>query len=293
MWESDWDPEYKYTHTHLVDPSEPQNFAACDVGHHNMVTAISPTKEVHANGTYAFEKRNFSKKRYDHESKRTRVLKKWKRIQKKIDVKEMVDELSYASLKTPFWEEIRRAVQIRSNIYAPLYTFYNNKQMLKLKAEARMAERRTIDSLVHWVTWGGTKPLGWGDGSKTTGFRGTSPGGPLKKIRRYAVKKGYNVTLVNEYRTSKSSPCCVGHDMARMIGPKKDGRMGPVHGVSICQGCGKTWDRDFSASVNIFDCFYNCQVNQGDRPFYLTKFRVRDTRPLSGTWFSFFWAPRD
>jgi transposase len=286
MWESDWDPEYTYRGG--VGPSEAQNFAACDVGHHNLVTSISPTYESHQNGTFKFEKRNFSKKRYNHESKRTKVLKKWKRIARKADVRVMLHALTGSSLKTPEWETLAHAIRTRSGIYPRLYQYYNNKQFLKLKAEARMAARKTIDSLIHWITWGGSKPIGWGDGSKNTGFRGTSPGGPLKKIRRHAVKKGYNVTLVNEYRTSKSSPCCVGHDMARMIGPKKDGSRGPVHGVSICQGCGKTWDRDFAASVNIFDCFYNTQVNVGERPFYLRRYRVMGTRPLSGTWFSCF-----
>ena len=147
--------------------------------------------------------------------------------------------------------------------------FYNNRQLRKLKFEARIAEQRAIDKLVHYITWEKKKVLGIGDCSKTTGFKSLSPGGPIKKIKRHAVKKGYHVSLVDEYNTSKKPACCFRIENAEMKCITDKDRLNKgkssttVHGLRICSVCRSTWNRDFSAGINIWYNYYNVAV-KGD-----------------------------
>ena len=60
------------------------------------------------------------------------------------------------------------------------------------------------------------------------------------------------VTLIYEFRTSKASLCCPGKENKRMYCRNVHRE---VHGVSICQGCGTTWNRDVVGASNILLCF--------------------------------------
>ncbi len=43
---------------------------------------------------------------------------------------------------------------------------------------------------------------------------------------------------------------------------------GTAHGILACQGCGKLWGRDPSASRNIWECVF-AEVNAQPRPAHL------------------------
>jgi hypothetical protein len=262
LQETDWDPEYTFINKSNVDISNYCNFAAADVGHHNMFTVASPDGTLHKNGTLNMEIRNYTKKKYNHNSLRNVVNKRCERLRKKVTIQQMMNELAGNSMKT--CDAFELAINIHGHLkyYKPIYNHFKNHQFQKLKVRARMMEKKTIDDMIHWITWGGTKPLGIGDCSKTTGFKGTSPGGPMSKIRRHARKKGYDIYLVKEGYTSKRSSCCAGHDCVAM----KNSEGNPIHGVRICQNCGKTWDRDVNSSFQIFHIFYKSQVLGHERP---------------------------
>ena len=118
----------------------------------------------------------------------------------------------------------------------------------------------------------------FGDCSKTTGFFKSTPGGPLNKIQRRMVAKGIPTCEVNEAYSTKSSLCCHGaHNRCQRNGQDpitfKKGRYQAapdnmpreVHGILICQRCGKTWNRDFVGAVNIFD-IYIARIRGEPRP---------------------------
>ena len=250
------------------------------------------------------EVRNFTKKRFNHESKRNKVNRKSQRLLKRNkDVQVALNELAENTAKTHNFNDLCQAFRVRIDNYDLIYNCFANKQFMKLKAEARMAEQRTMDNLVNWISYGKTKAVGIGDCSRTHNFKGRSPSGPSKKIRRYFVKKGVNTTLVNEAYTSKRSCCCRGEDLKPVKGKKKikdkerknddldsaiEYKTVAIHGLRFCPRCGKTWDRDFSAAINIFDVFYNSMVRKGDRPWHLKKIvysRPADHPDRFGTWF--------
>lgn len=270
--EKSFDPKKEFD-VDMINVHNPTLFAAGDPGNHCVITAVSPTGETHKNGSPMFEKRKFTKKRYNFESKRNKVNKKMKFIQSDKILKEYRDWLSMNTMKSPHSEDIRQAVFIEIEAYGVMYKRYSNRQFLKLKMEARMAENKTMDKMIHWITWGGKKPLGWGNVTRTSGFKGSTSSGPVRKIRRRAVKKGYRVYLVDEAYTSKRSCCCSCDtcNLYETIGDETGYEKRKIHGMLICKKCGSTWDRDFSAGINIFDIFYNHMVLGNPRNIKFTK----------------------
>lgn len=267
----DWDPPRVVKNKMGLDIHDPTNFAASDVGHYNILTSFSPYHFHRMNGTRNGEIRNYTKWRFNFESKRNKVNRKVKLLQRDLGIRVCQNILSQHTMKTTSLENMRKAVLVRCKFYDALYVHYSNRQYMKLKMEARIANQRAIDDMLNWVTYGKSKILGIGDGSKTTGFKGTSPGGPTKKIKRHAIKCGYEVVLVNEAYTSKRSACCHGHDLKPMKRTAANGEKEDIHGLRICKKCGRTWDRDVSAALNIFDVFYDHMVLGGPRPPHLLK----------------------
>ena len=225
-----------------------------------------------------FEKRIFNKKRYNHESKRNKVnkaLKRRKRGTNSANIRAIEDAMSTTSLKTANFEAVLAGLHLRLRVYDVLRAFYNNTQYQKLKVEARIAAQKTDDRLLDFISHDRTKVIGFGDGSKMTGFRGLSPGGPMKKLKRMAVKKGYSITMVNEAYTSKRASCCRGEDLRPMKRPTRDQdgvmRVKDVHGLRTCPKCKRTWNRDFTAAINIWDIFYSQTILGKERPWHLNR----------------------
>ena len=126
--------------------------------------------------------------------------------------------------------------------------------------------------------------MGWyGRCSKTTGFKSSTPGGPLKKIQRLMVKKRLRVAKENEAYSSKSSVCCHGHankDMKNGHSPKTymkgkhkdcpEKKPSKVHGILVCQKCKTTWYRDVVGAINILE-IYLARMEGHRRPTRFTR----------------------
>lgn len=119
----------------------------------------------------------------------------------------------------------------------------------------------------------------FGDCSKTTGFKSSTPGGPLKKIERRLKKKKNEAYEVNENYSTKASVCCHGHKNKKMTNgyseeKYKNGKAKycprEIHGILHCENCSRTWNRDWVGSINIYDIFV-ATLNQQARPYRFTK----------------------
>ena len=84
---------------------------------------------------------------------------------------------------------------------------------------------------------------------------------------------------VNEAYTTKASVCCHGAETKNMKNGHsresyKNGnyRNYPyeIHGIRICQRCGRTWHRDKVGAINIYDV-YMALLNNEERPFRYTR----------------------
>ena len=197
--------------------------AAADVGNANLFTAGSPTGAIHPNGTPFMEIRNVSKGQYNHYSGRNGVNAWTRKLRRRggVELQERNNDLTQNTTKTSHFSRMIPAVAAKRRQWLPLYHVWNNREFQKRKVAARIQEKRTIDKLLHWITWEGSKLLGVGDCSRTTGIPGTTPGGPNKRILQQGVKKGYRIYLVDEQYTSKRSCCCFTEGEAVDLRPVK------------------------------------------------------------------------
>ena len=165
---------------------------------------------------------------------------------------------SLGSLKTANFESFLDSARQRFQGYSVLYRHYGNRTFLKAKLATRIKQQKWLETVLKIMTWDGTKAVGFGDGSKFSGFKGLGVGGPMAKIRRFAIKRGYSVTLVNEDYTSKNSCCC--NTVVKQAKKNKNGSefwTNLVRGHSICQRCGRSWNRDVNAAINIWKLFHD------------------------------------
>ena len=246
-----------------------REIAAIDVGYHNIFSAVLWTGEYDCKGERVFEKRVVRKTWYDRRSGRKEVRKRSAARTNHAQKRGLMDDITNNTLKTTDPAAFRRAIIARRDAYGALYEHNNNKRFKKLKFAMRQRTERAIDQLVDYISWEGRAVCVIGDCSKTTGFRGCTPGGPVKKIKRLMVKKGMRVVEENEAWSTQSSVCCPGqaknqcmknghsiHDYKNgkfVDNPAKMPRK--VHGILICQRCKRTWNRDVVGAINILDIY--------------------------------------
>jgi transposase len=275
--ESDYDvptrPIYHFDHC----------IAAVDPGYHNFFSCVRPTREVDEKGQRVMEKRFVTKKWYDRRSGRSKVRKKAAVMTNRAQKRKLLDGITNHTLKTTDPVAFRLAINARRDAYTTLYAFYNNKRLKRLKFAMRKREQQTIEQLVDYISWGGEVVNVFGDCSKTTGFKSSTPGGPLKKIQRLMVKKGLRVVEEKEAYSTKASVCCHGYANKEMKcgqspdtfkqGKYKecpDKKPSKVHGILVCQKCKRTWNRDVVGATNILD-IYLARMEGHPRPERFTR----------------------
>lgn len=270
----------------VIQEDDPTNIVAVDKGFHNFYASVRFTGEYKDNGERVFEKRRVTKKWFDQRSGRTAMRKKHAMLSKRVSKKGLLEGITNHTLKTVNTEAIFKALSVRASSYETIHSFYNNKRIKKFKFAMRKREQKAIDEAIQYITYGGKATVVFGDCSKTTGFKSSTPGGPLKKMEHKMVKTGLRVCEENESMSTKSSLCCHGHHNKKMPNgqdPKmfKNGNYkyypDEVHGILICKKCGRTWDRDFVGAVNILD-IYMARMNGLTRP---QRFRCRSLDKLS------------
>jgi hypothetical protein len=245
-----------------------RDIAAIDPGYHNIFSAVRWTGELDEHGERVFAKRFVTKKWYDRRSGRKTLRQRAAARTSRAQNQGLMDAITQHTLKTTDPDAFRRAIIARRDSYAALYAFNNNMRYKKLKFAMRQRTQRAIDQLVDYISWGGAAVCVVGDCSKTTGFRGSTPGGPVQKIKRLMVKKGMRVVEEKEGYSTKSSVCCHGAENKCMknghsIQAYKNGKFletpakmpRKVHGILICQRCKRTWNRDVVGAVNILDIY--------------------------------------
>ena len=256
-------------------PRNVTEVCGADPGHHHLFTCARYTGRYGQDGQPEIETRVVKKTWYDHISGRGAVRRKSERISKSVQSQGLLQAVTNNTLKTANFEAFMSGIAARRDSYESLYSKYTNKKKKRLKFAMRARRDRAIDTIIDYITWGGTVVAAIGDGGKHTGIRGCTPGGPIKFIKRRMNKRGYSAFEVPEGKTSESSVCCHGaKNKNQRNGQSPDTykiktikwktlREGEevkpihypthVHGICICQKCKRTWNRDAVGSINILD----------------------------------------
>ena len=277
----DLDPSYRYDDcVNVVGDSE---FIAIDPGNYSPFTWVRKKPGAEGQEQKIFSRESISKRWYNLRSKRLARTNRHKADVGRFGLKDSLEALAENHLKHAGFAEIRIGVRVRLQHQISMHNAFSNKQRLKLRFEARIAEKKAIDQVITRMRGGPNGPvklIAFGDGSRMHGMRGTTVGAPNARIKRHAVRRGKNegffVKLEDEFRTSKMSSCCVGSEMKCIktshpprgyTGPAKTFR---VNGICRCQNCHKLFARDVNAAINIWQCVHN-RLHQMDRPSHLAR----------------------
>ena len=158
-----------------------------------------------------------------------------------------------------------------------LFAFYENTLFRKLKLNGYWNRLRSEQHMINRFNSIFGKPkdiivtIGDFEQKKHRKFKEPIKGKGFRDLFR---KNGYQVYLVDEFRTSCKCSNCEGGDCekfrkCRNPKPSKNDMI-LSHGVLICKKCSALWNRDENSSRNIYKIAYNA-INKKDCPKYLSR----------------------
>jgi hypothetical protein len=239
--------------------------------------------------------RNFFRYTQDQRRKETKQKKYQNIILEKKDTKirnktiiRLETELSEFNRKTLNIKEFKKYIKKKNQINKKLFRFYENKLFRKLKLNGYWNRLKSEQNMVNRFKKIFGKPddtiiaIGDFEQKKHRKYKEPLKG---KGFRTLFRKSGYQVYLVDEFRTSCKCSNCNGGDCEKF---RKCRNPKPMkndfilsHGALICKKCSALWNRDENSSRNIYKIAHNA-INQKERPKYLS--RSKDCKAVvSGT----------
>jgi transposase len=223
-----------------------------------------------------------NQRRYETKAKKHRRVRR-KKAMKVIDgktVQEWETELSKFNRKTLDVGKFKEYLVKKNEVNSKLLPHYEELAYRKMKWGAKVNRRRSEDRMVNRFKAKFGCPekvvLCWGDWS-TRGhmrFHEPTPGIGLRNVFRRA---GYEVLLVDEYRTSCCCYNCEGGtcEKFREVRNPRPWRRETrpkvlCHGLLRCKSCERLWNRDRNGSLNILRCAIAARRGE-TRPAYLTR----------------------
>ena len=210
-------------------------------------------------------------------------LKKYNRLilskkqESEVKIIEYETELSMYNRKTLDVSEFKEYIQKKNSVNHLLYNFYENKIFRKLKFSAYINRTKSEQLMMKKFKKIFGKPeetvICFGDWEQKHHMKYKEPT-KGKGMRELFRKNGYEVFLVNEFRTScRCSKCHGGECEKFMLRPKRvDGSLQLVHGLLRCKNvnCSCLWNRDRNGASNIYLCGFNA-INGFGRPKFLRR----------------------
>jgi hypothetical protein len=204
-------------------------------------------------------------------------------------VQEWETELSKHNKKTLQFDRFLAYIKDKNAITQKLFNFYQQRIFRQLKwygyinrqkTEARMVRRfRSIygaptETVIYIGDW---------EQLKHRKYKEPSIG---KGIRNVFRKAGYEVLLVDEFRTScrcfKCHGLCETFRTCPNPKPWKAEETTIRHGLLMCQTCSGLWNRDVNSSLNILRIVEDTLAGKG-RPEYLQREKKQDGGATSAT----------
>ncbi len=173
-------------------------------------------------------------------------------------------ELSLFDRKTLTIESAKAYFTKKNAVNAKLFPHYEERAYRVLKWRAFVNRRRSEDRMVNrFRAKFGKKDevvLGWGDWSSGSHMKFLEPTKGVG-MRKLFTRAGYEVLLVDEFRTSCTcygcqGGACVKFKYVKNPRPWRREKRSEVlcHGLLSCQNCKRLWNRDRNGSLNIRRC---------------------------------------
>ena len=235
-----------------------------DPGHSNVYTA----HRVFPDGSH--QTWSLSKREYYHRTgataRRARILKA-KRRQPEV-----------SRIETELGSLVPRASNLRTQLqtcasrmaaFQRLSKFYSSPPLMRLNFDSAMRKERLLKSEARRLAPTKDHQVFWGDAKFSICRAGTQPAACALIRRALAARIGARLVAADEFRTSCTCSKCFSpmenaygqcpRGLGRDNVTHSEGASPPkpvqrkLHGVMQCRrsGCGRTWDRDKNAAINI------------------------------------------
>jgi hypothetical protein len=292
-------PKKKHKGFYITDMPDPtvlkgKTIVAIDPGKSDLLFAVTVPDEISHE-----RKENAVKLRYTQNQRRKEMQTKkqrdhiltWKQesVIEERTVIEWEALLAYdpiTNIKHPFnsrsvsFSKYQAYLRIKNLVTDKLRSFYADpifrKFHLHTYSNTQRSESLFMDRFRQTFGGPGDVVVGFGDWSDSSHRKGHEPlkGVGFHKMIRNA---GYELVLVNEYRTSKTCSNCKDGSECEYFRKCENPRpwrrkYGLIdrHGIVICQSCQTPWNRDVNAALNIHEIMKKEIAGKG-RPEYFKK----------------------
>ena len=277
-------PKKKITSTEkYIDELDKQDYVklkdkklvACDPNMSDLLYCVDGTTKS----------RNHFRYTQDQRRKETK-LKKYRNIQLEIKNKQKIGnktvieieiELSNKNRKTLNIDKFKEYILEKNKLNEKLFKFYENELFRKLRLNSYINRLQSEQKLIKQFIEKFGKPenivLCIGDWEQKQHMKYKEPV-KGKGFRDLFRKNGFDVYLVNEFRTScrcfKCSGECTTFRTCNNPRPWKKNEIISRHGLTMCKTCKALWNRDENSSCNIYK-IAQLAIQQQERPEYLSR----------------------
>jgi transposase len=173
--------------------------------------------------------------------------------------------------------EFKKYIQKKNEINEKLFEFYKRYIFRKLKLNGYINRHKNEKKMInHFKKIFGNQndviiTIGDFEQKKHMKYKEPTKGKGMRNIFR---KNGYELYLVDEFRTSCRCSKCEGGKCNKFLtreNPKPyKNNLRLVHGLLSCKSCYNVWNRDCNGATNIYKITYNI-INKKDKPNYLCR----------------------
>ena len=251
------------------------------------IIAIDPNKsDLIYSVDDVIKERNHYRYTQDQRRKETKV-KKYKKIIEELK-KEQINgktvsgyesDLSKYTKRTLNIEKYKEYLKEKNKVNNELFDFYQKKIFRKLKLNIYLNTLKSEQKMINKMkeNYGKVEDsiicIGDWEQKKQMKYKEPTKGKGLRELLR---KGGYEVYLVNEFRTSCKCSICEGVcETFRKRENPRPYRKGiiSVHGLISCKNCKVLWNRDENSSNNIYMIARSAIVGL-ERPKYLQREKI-------------------
>jgi transposase len=189
----------------------------------------------------------------------------------------METELSDKNRKTLNIKKFKEYIKEKNKLNGKLFEFYENKIFRKLRLDSYINKMQNEQKMIKEFIGTFGEPQNTivciGDFEQKHQMKYEEPT-KGKGLRTLLRKNGFDVYLVNEFRTSCRCFKCHGEcDVFRTCENPRPWRNDEItlrHGLTMCKTCKALWNRDENSSCNIYK-IAQMAIQQTDRPKYLCR----------------------
>ena len=200
------------------------------------------------------------------------------------NVEEWEATLSRFDHKTTSKDYFKEYVKQKLYVNCKIQPLYERRIFRRLKLSSFYNKRRSEQKLINKFKKSMGPPeevvIGMGDWCQTAHrpFHEPVKGKGFRELFR---KAGYKLGLIDEFRTSCRCSKCHGRCEKFQEGldpnlKKEERNVRLIHGLLLCQQCGRIWNRDVNSAINIAR-LTRCGVEGLQRPDYLSRRRQEAT----------------